>query len=648
MALPPAQRSPSFIEVRWEGEVERQEINTFEDELRRGQVPLDAEIKVGETWVPLSADPRFVAALGSPDATFAHHLRQGRPPLLTVALVLLLGALAAVQSFTAWPLQAEGEGSAGELRSLLQVAGGYQSGVLEGRPWTALIWHFFHSPDAPLFHLASNLLVLLYCGLRVERAWGPSGVLAILAGAIFVASTLVSLFTDTAVIGSSSLAFGLWGAQIAIGFRMGETIPRGWRGFYGYGNLLIFVPLYVVGLFAPGVSDAAHLGGFLGGALAVFLGAPATARPQGFSGKLPDLGRAALLLVLAPALHWGMGQVPLARLGSLRPVAIDGAALEMQLPSAVSAGVERFPAGVPIVLSPQGLSWLVALQRDFRTVEAATAYDPGPGWARRFAGRAEPALDLPAPLGEHWQVRGWWIHADKAGNALPEDPTSPDTLPETTGLPPSTTTLTEGNPPVLLIEHHLRMGRSELSLMEVYLDGRRSLEAPIGRAHRTLLEAATLVDPPSLREAREKHRITPEDPRAIYNLALQLWSFGRYPEAEALLSPLTDRADGWAWDATRLRLSVWEDAKNMDDREDISWIAPFLDSSAGDLALHRPALRWMIRKGACPPALEHYRAMLPRIDAWAARPDLAPGAADDLRTAWAGLRTELETACGAI
>lgn len=261
----PAPARPERLMLRFDGEAQATTPVELDERLRSGELARSAEVcsagLTGGAWMAVDQVPALAEALDAPNARFAARLRADARVVLVPLLCVMLIVLALVQRGIGWP----GEGEAG-LRALYGAAAGQGPTLLAGRWWTMLSAHFVHTPEAPLAHVLGNLTIIAYCGYRVEKAWGWSGALRALLGGAAVSALLVSLFSAVPVVGSSTLAFALWGAQIATGFRQGEAVLPAWRRYYGYGNLLIFVPLYVSGLGAPGVSDWGHLGGLLGGA----------------------------------------------------------------------------------------------------------------------------------------------------------------------------------------------------------------------------------------------------------------------------------------------------------------------------------------------------------------------------------------------
>jgi hypothetical protein len=113
------------------------------------------------------------------------------------------------------------------------------------------------------------------------------------------------------VVGASTLAYGLWGAQIAIGFRFGRLLPPELQSRYGVGNLVLFLPLAFASLFdGPGVSLVGHAGGLVGGIVAAVVCTPlGSALGRGIG--IAALAATALVPFTPPTL-WTGGWLPTA------------------------------------------------------------------------------------------------------------------------------------------------------------------------------------------------------------------------------------------------------------------------------------------------------------------------------------------------
>src|SRR5438093_5846435 len=130
-----------------------------------------------------------------------------------------------------------------------------------GRWWTLFTAIYLHGG---LLHILFNVLWIRQLGPAIEEVYGPARLVVIftVAGAAgFLASNWVG---HPFTIGASGSVFGLLGAIVAFGYKRGGTYGAMILRQYGYMALLMFV----LSFFMRGVNNSAHVGGFLGGALA--------------------------------------------------------------------------------------------------------------------------------------------------------------------------------------------------------------------------------------------------------------------------------------------------------------------------------------------------------------------------------------------
>jgi rhomboid protease GluP len=138
--------------------------------------------------------------------------------------------------------------------------------ILVGLEWWRLVTAgFLHGG---LLHIAMNSWVLWGLGPRVNEVFGPHRYLV-----IYFLSTVAgfgaSLFwTPGALsIGASAGISGLVGAMIGLGTREKHTIIGAERSQYIQWMALILIQGFII----PGIDNAAHIGGFLGGFVVAYL-----------------------------------------------------------------------------------------------------------------------------------------------------------------------------------------------------------------------------------------------------------------------------------------------------------------------------------------------------------------------------------------
>ena len=144
--------------------------------------------------------------------------------------------------------------------------------VLSGQWWVLITAIFLHGG---VLHILFNMLWVRDLAPQAEVLFGPHNMftLYVLSG---VAGNLVALFSPVIinmlfstrlayypVVGASGAVFGLMGAIIAFGRSRGGFFGRQMARQIGIWALI----LIVMGFLFPGISNAAHIGGFIAGYL---------------------------------------------------------------------------------------------------------------------------------------------------------------------------------------------------------------------------------------------------------------------------------------------------------------------------------------------------------------------------------------------
>lgn len=115
-----------------------------------------------------------------------------------------------------------------------------------------------------LMHLGFNMYALLILGNPIEGAFGRNRFLAIFFISLITGS-LTSLAlnpTNQPSVGSSGAIFGLFGAFVVVGRKIGADIR----------SIVVIVGInFAIGFLFPGIDWRAHLGGLIGGAVAAKL-----------------------------------------------------------------------------------------------------------------------------------------------------------------------------------------------------------------------------------------------------------------------------------------------------------------------------------------------------------------------------------------
>jgi membrane associated rhomboid family serine protease len=160
--------------------------------------------------------------------------------------------------------------------------------VADGEWWRLISAAFLHYG---FVHLGMNMLALWWFGPPLEAALGASRFLLLYVAAGLAGSAGALLLSPDAVtVGASGAIYGVFGAIL--------VLER--QGTYVFGGSVI--PLLVLNfaftLFIPGISKGGHLGGFLGGALAILvLSRFGRRRIVGPTARFDALGYAGLVAV---------------------------------------------------------------------------------------------------------------------------------------------------------------------------------------------------------------------------------------------------------------------------------------------------------------------------------------------------------------
>lgn len=149
-----------------------------------------------------------------------------------------------------------------DTRSLYDHGALYGLAVTQrGEWWRIVTGGFLHGGFA---HIALNMFALYQLGRFVESFLGPWRMLAIYAVALFGGGLAVTYFSPTDMtVGASGAIFGLFGAMLGVGLRMGK---RG-RPLIAQTLPILLINL-VLTLAIPFISKAGHLGGLASGFVA--------------------------------------------------------------------------------------------------------------------------------------------------------------------------------------------------------------------------------------------------------------------------------------------------------------------------------------------------------------------------------------------
>lgn len=135
--------------------------------------------------------------------------------------------------------------------------------VLQYGEWWRIFTAAFLHGSIP--HVALNMLALYYVGNLVEQLFGKIRFALLYVLAIIGSGLAIVYFStyDVPTLGASGAIFGLFGALVAVGLRLGA------RGRSLIGQVLPVIAINLVFTFAiPGISVSAHIGGLITGFIA--------------------------------------------------------------------------------------------------------------------------------------------------------------------------------------------------------------------------------------------------------------------------------------------------------------------------------------------------------------------------------------------
>ena len=524
----------------------------LDEDLRRGRIDPRRRVSHPEHTEgqlrPIVEVPRLSEATSTPNARLAAMLWRKTPAWLCHVLVGLVVVIGLPQVVL---------GAVGHEELLDSVwrftATGFDPLVLDRYFWTPWTTQLSHAGPA---HLAGNVAVLAWCGYRVERATGAFGTLLVWSTAVALGALCIVLFEDRPVVGSSIAAFGVWGAQIALGFRFADGMHPRWHKFYGYGNLAVFAFLFA-GTFRGGdlVSHWGHAGGLLGGVLAAFV-----VRPWSWplSGALISVSTA-LVLLLGPVYRLALPSLP------SEPTTAEGVVLQLPVRMADARGSYTWVSAW--TSNPGGNEYVFAgeLRMDWRSLEEGDLIW-GPDlvyWLDDFGVEAT-LVDEPEVIAPGWNVTA--VSYEQDGVRYRH------------------------------VEHHLVQGvwlnrvgyvvREGAEVREGWYDG--------------IVRGVEVNEPVALLEARQEYERNPNAERLTLDYARALRNAGQAMAADALLKELVTTGTQRKDESALVRIQLWGlNPMLFEPDRDPQWFEPFLAETPGDGDLARDAVRWLVYWERC-------------------------------------------------
>ncbi len=164
-------------------------------------------------------------------------------------------------------------GSSESTATLLQFGAKHNFAILAGEWWRFITPVFLH---IGILHLLMNSVALLYIGGEVEKIFGSIRFSLIYLFAGFAGVLGSFLFNDNLSAGASGAIFGCFGALLYFG----AMYPKLFFRTMGTNIIALVVINTLFGFMFPGIDNAGHLGGLIGGfAAAAAVGVPKKWKP---------------------------------------------------------------------------------------------------------------------------------------------------------------------------------------------------------------------------------------------------------------------------------------------------------------------------------------------------------------------------------
>ncbi len=155
--------------------------------------------------------------------------------------------------------------------SVIAAGALYRDNVLAGEAWRLVSAAFLHGG---FDHILGNTVFMYILGLAAEHAFGLAKTAAIYLFAAVCGSLLSLAMQPGPGVGASGAIFGLMGALAVLFYRRRADFYLRDRGIGAFIGALALLQIFL-GFSDPFIDNWAHLGGFLGGALAALVLRPA-------------------------------------------------------------------------------------------------------------------------------------------------------------------------------------------------------------------------------------------------------------------------------------------------------------------------------------------------------------------------------------
>ena len=145
-----------------------------------------------------------------------------------------------------------------DVQTLLKFGANYKPLVLAGEYWRLIASAFLHDG---IIHLICNMYALYVIGPQLENFFGKTIFLIIYLFSAIAGNLLSLTFSSAVSVGASGAIFGLFGSLLYFGYY--------YRVYLGNVLRTQLIPVIMInilfGLVTPGIDNAAHIGGLIGG-----------------------------------------------------------------------------------------------------------------------------------------------------------------------------------------------------------------------------------------------------------------------------------------------------------------------------------------------------------------------------------------------
>lgn len=293
----------AVVRIRIAGEEIRVTGDEWEERVRSGRVPPDAQVCVeaitGAAFVEAQSLESWRALQAGSARARDQVVAGDGVPWLTA---LLVGVQVRIWWWMWWP-DAD--------RAVSDTLVNFAPAILErGEVWRLVTMGFLHRDYD---HLALNMLWLAYCGWNVERALGRRNLLLVYGFAVVIGATLsMTMSPWRPSLGASGGVFGLLAVCVVFGLTRPDLLPPAGRRTYGFALLPYLLLMFWSGLQSETTDNWAHFGGLMAGVVAALVLDPEpNQRRAGWNNRWRSAIAAVATLAMAWPLAVGPRVVPL-------------------------------------------------------------------------------------------------------------------------------------------------------------------------------------------------------------------------------------------------------------------------------------------------------------------------------------------------